>query len=120
MCMIFANSRPGTIYHNLMIDFGISGAIIFVSCICAVIFIKPLNRDVCYNQTPINRQNRQILHPILNREPREIIVISAGNYQEFHKQIDPVLAVANYIQNTIPDEQEAADDIIIAEPINQV
>ena len=108
MCMILSNSAPNTLYHNVMVNCGISGAVIFVVCISAACWIKPLKRLIWGE--PINlSQNRQILYPNLYTEPREFLVIS--------NQMD--IALATYIKNNIP-EPVSTDDIVIAEPINQV
>jgi hypothetical protein len=94
--------------------FGISGAVIFVVCISAACWIKPLNRLI-FGESRNLSQNRQILYPILYHEPRAILAISTRS----ENQMDPALAVATYIKNNTP-EPVSTDDIVIAEPINQV
>ena len=74
---------------------GISGAVISVVCIAAIICIKPLKRLLCGEE---NLSQRQILYPILYHEPTAILAVS-GSHEEI-----PV-AVAKYVQNTIHDEQ---------------
>jgi hypothetical protein len=112
MCMIFSNSSQGTIWHDLMIKFGIAGAVIIVVCITAVLWFKPLNKIVC------GGENRQILQPILYHEPRAILAIAnRSENKPIDKQMDP--AIANYIQNNIHDSIPTYD-IVIAESIHQV
>jgi len=102
ICMILSNSPPGSKFYNLMVDLGISGGVIVMLCFSAACCFQKLKLRILYDTYEINSsQNRQILvhEPI---------------------QIAPALAVATYIQNTIPNELYLTDDIVIAEPINQV
>ena len=112
MCVVFGNTPPNTLFHELILYFAPIGSGLFVLSVFAACYYKPLHRELF---GPFRRSvHNQNIVQVLNNEPK----LTTAVYQNIIPVAKPLDKPSSTISNDTNGNKQ--EDVVIAEQVSIV